>query len=384
MKWNSSLICLFGILISIPVFSQNDSVRYHYILDDPYQAANWSFYLTPVDFRMSALNIIGVGLGVGVDGSVTEKIKLRVEYFRAIFDINSYQDAIQQEYVHLDFPSVSIDQKFKPLSSFELGTGYVISDKSRTEKINIALASSQTGNLIITKVIPIDHERRRVQIIRGGVMQYTSKYNLYQSAEGSFIEANDGTRFHSFGGISYTDVDYKPEQYNEDWDKTPVESPDSFGEKDWNTQFTGTTAYIGFSSSTIRNLVVKTDYGIRGSRSKSTVYADLMVGLNLQVDPITFFTSDTLNPSNIGVTSKEFIIDWNGSNAVQMIPVGFRLGFEAQGIAPGKSRKFEDTESTSRLFSLKYKMEVGMLPGPRLKTFFFNVGISWPVFNASL
>jgi hypothetical protein len=379
---NLKRILVFPLLISSYLaIAQKDSVKYEYILDDPYDIPSVSIYLNPTSFQMSGLNLINAGFSVGTKASIKDLITFEVDYSSALyFDWNYFNKAIQQDFVHPDVAGVSLNQDFKRASQFQANIGVVISDKVRTEKVNIPLRSATNGVIILTHVLPLDFSRRRTISARAGVCQFTTKFSPSNwSVDDNYWAADDGTKFYSSGDIGYPDVDY-----DDSYSFTKSTPTDPAGERlfsEWSSQLNVTAVTAGFNISSISNLIVNTDYGIRKHTGMSQFYVDFMYAPLMSTTDILFFESDTSLESNIGTTTKLYNVEGDGPNQIKLNPFGFRMGYYSQSIAKSQLKKYEDNESMRRLFNLGFKGEIGVLPGPGFRNFYFNMGLMWPIFS---
>lgn len=362
------------------VLSQGDSVRYRFLFNDPYDIPNYSIYLSPVSMQMGGMNLINTGPALGFNVTIEDLITVEGEgMYSAYFDYNHFTKSIQEDYDHLDVDGESINQDFLPGTMLQGSVGLIVSDQSRTDVTNVALASSQTGNIIVTTVMPVDVVTRRLITVRGGAMWYTMKYTPGFLADDYYLEAADGTQFYQTGHVSYSDVDYVENQWDIYWDRTEVLPDDDFSLAGWSTQISAVVATAGFTVTKIRNMAVETDFGKRAQRAKSWFYMDLMYGVSMQATPIQFYESDVTNPSGIGTNVEEYDVTGTGENNIDLFPFGLRMGFAGQGLAKSQMSNYAEKDELSRLFNFGYKMEAGLLPGPRFRTFYFSLGLNWPL-----
>ncbi|GEM_PF-3408915 len=345
------------LFLVLKCYSQMDTVKYSVLLDDPHAISDYSLYITPANFGVSASNLITSGIEVGFKGTFFNKLKADVSYNRALYYDASYSSGRNsmtgKDSEHPKNSSLKVNQEFNRDMGYQLGLGFVLTDKTAYKKVFLSLASQQTGNLIINSVTIVDAKIRRRQNLRAGFIYKSSAAKL--SNDDDYLITERGDQLRRFG-IKYADVDY--EKFNR------VDS-NIEGGMDWYINTASKIGYIGYEVDYIMNYIVDTDkFGKRQSRVTRTVYIDIMFGSS-SFGNVRYFKSNPLATDiddEIGTEIVDYKIDAERNN-LKTRNVGFRLGYEVFGNARSKASRWENSDDTNSLFSTGYKIEAGYRPG---------------------
>ncbi|MDL2227552.1 hypothetical protein LJC30_01525 [Odoribacter sp. OttesenSCG-928-L07] len=358
-----SLLFIFGTMCSILLFSQNDTVKYSVIKDDPYDIPKMYINISPLTFN--GARTFYLGYNVGVNAIIADK-----------FTINA---SFTGQYPALDltlFSTSSVlerDFEYKKSYDFdvEFGLGYIISDKVRTEDATVVLNSnSYRGSnftLISSTVIQTKSQFRRFTEVRLGGFYKGGDY----IPRGNNVYATDGTMFLYYkyaeemtspmnGTVKFGDIDYE----NLVFDSYITEKSSKIN----GVLFTNATTmggYIGIAFNNVKNLIIDVeDYGVRGISGYTKFYIDILGGIS-KLSPFEFYASNP-NAVNYGDEIsdqlKTYEIDLKANN-IKVIPIGLRLGYEFKKPLLSKKASFEEqVKRAERLIYLSYIFEGGMKP----------------------
>jgi hypothetical protein len=351
------IIAIAMLFMVMQSYSQTDTVKYSVLLDNPHTISNYSFYIAPANIGVSASNIMTVGAEVGFRGTFFNKLKLDVNYNRALYYDNSYSSGRDgmtgKDTEHPKNSSLKVNQKFNRDMGYQLGLGYILTDKTVYKKVLLNLASQQTGNLIVNTVTVVDAQIRRRQNLRAGFIYKSSAAKLSNDDNKFFTDRGDELRNYS---IKYADVDYK---------KLGSVATDIDGGMDWYINTSSSIGYIGYEVDYIMNYIVDTDmFGKRQSRATRTVYIDIMFGSS-SFGNVRYFKSNpfaTERDDEVGTEIIDYKIDAKRNN-LKTRNVGFRVGYEVFGNARSKASRWENSDDVNSLFSTGYKIETGYRPG---------------------
>lgn len=349
-----AIAMLFMVLQS---YSQTDTVKYSVLLDNPQTISDYTFYIAPVNFGVSASNLITSGVELGFRGTLLNKFKLDVNYNRALYYDNSYSGGkgsiAGEKSEHPKNPSLKVNQKFNRDMGYQLGLGYILTDKTAYKKVLLNLASQQTGNLIVNTVTVVDAQIRRRQNLRAGFIYKSSAAKLSNDDHKFFTDRGDELRDYD---LKYADVDYE---------KLDRVTTDVEGGTDWYINTSSSIGYIGYEVDYIMNYIVDTDmFGKRQSRATRTVYIDIMFGSS-SFGNVRYFKSNPLateRDDEVGTEIIDYKIDAKRNN-LKTRNVGFRVGYEVFGNARSKASRWENSDDVNSLFSTGYKVETGYRPG---------------------
>lgn len=365
-------IIVFGILFlnSLLSFAQKDDiVKYKELENDPNDIPNLEFYLAPAYLDVSMKNILQAGFGLGMQGTISDKMNFHVSYFQPYtselysYNNSSADDAVNHNLKNPQDESIVLNQNFNSISSFELGAGLILSDKTASKNVMINLAQQQTGNIIVNTVTSVETNVRKRVAVRGGYYRYSSTNELFAGLDADYILTTNGDQLYS-DGIVYSDVNY--DDLYGDIIGRDYTTFDQIG--DWLIDASTNSLYVGFELEYITNLIVETEtYGKRSNQKAIKFYGDIFFGGKTEVKDFLFFESDP-SATNIEEETGTNIVNYKLSvgeneNQLPISNLGFRIGFESRGIAPSRFVKWEAKDETTRLLNFGNKFEAGYLPG---------------------
>ncbi|MCC5918496.1 MAG: hypothetical protein JJU02_14335 [Cryomorphaceae bacterium] len=266
-----------------------------------------------------------------------------------------------------------LHNNFRNVFNFNFSGGIVLSDKSRVRETNLTISSQSLGNNVFLNqqtVVPIT-QRRRI-ILRAGYMQYSMTGAIHKGQSSDYIETEsgdilikDGIKYHN---IDYENLDGVSLGYGRNQNMRPYSVIETFS-SGWLTNTVTQIAFVGIESESFVNYIAKTDkMGTRVFQNVGRFYADFMYGVT-NVSDITFFASnsDAINiDEEIGSETTTYTpIVGSNTGQLNVNNFGVRVGLEFKNNSPSKFLSWEDRDETTRLLSLGFILEGGILPGIR-------------------
>lgn len=369
------LIILISCFSTIVVFSQNDTVKYEVLRDNPDEIPN--LYLSLVPLNLNLTGGIYTNFGANMQWNIIDRINLRANYemqypisFDDLFLINSA--LYDFEYHSTNFQNI------------ELGLDFTISDNSRLDDGTVLLRSNSVAGTNVTvvtnEVIQTKVKHRRINRVRLGAMQY--KLNFQNQNES--ITTTDGTVFkvdEIFGGVQFPDIVYDS-LLAYSW-STDLHNEFQYSDINCNlkTEQKISVIYLGFSINSIKNKVIKAqDYGLRGIVSYTSFYFDVMIGKS-ELQAFQFYNSNpnaSLYGEEIGTTLIDYMIDVEASG-LKFNPLGLRFGYSIKRPLFSKlPTNFADrTKRVEKPIYLSYSTQAGFIPSYGIKRgLFLTFGIA--------
>ncbi len=371
-----------------PSFGQDEDtdskIEIQVLKDDPYDVPTFEFYLMPIQMNVMVNDWVNYGGGAGIRKTFNDKFYLQANGAHSYFSVGRlFSQPNTREFVELN-RGRELETDYQNLFNFEVGLGYVLSDKSKVKEMNIALGTRAAGQFLIVEASVVPVTQRRKTMLRFGYHQYTMASNMLIGQADDYFKTESGDIFVR-DGIQYANIDYEnldvPYRSSTHDQLGTYSTISDFSLSAWYANTTTQSLYVGFESEVITNYIANTEkYGTTAIQTLSRFYADVMLGRTL-VSDLRFFDANldaTEYGDEFGDDVKDFTpVIGSGAGEVFINNLGLRLGIEIKGNAPTSLSKWENRTEKDRLFSNGYFFELGMFPGVGFNGF-FNFG--WRLF----
>lgn len=307
--------------------TQAQNISYKIVEDDPYNIKKLGIHLDPFWLEMWGHNLLTMGFGTRLDFHVGRLGSLHLDFRRSYFESNAGDVGFQRT-------NWIPENGFKKYMYIEPQIAINLSDRTRTEDLNVTLSSSSSsyGGYTFTSstFIPVPGSVRKIVALHGGFYSLTSTYNTELFNENKAGMLKDSMIY------ATTTINGK--------DSTVFLPVGTYG------NLTTMVLEVGFSFKTIKNLWLNADgYGQRGHTGYTDFYIDFLFAPVIKLSDMKYADVD----ANV----------WKvDSDAKRRI--GWMVGWASK--KPLRS-------------NFSYKYEFGQRPGLKGGAWFFNMIIGYNI-----
>lgn len=274
------------------IWAQKDTIKPELLFDDPLTVPNFDIYLAPCNLGTYGVSPFLLTGGAGVNARFINSLIEISGFFeisytkKGMFSLIGGDKAINDGYTHPNNASVKIQQDFKRFFTYDAGLKFKIKDQTKRQDVNITLKSNRIGSATegrtridyyLVNVLPTEANLRRILKVRAGYNYLSSRFIIVGNK--SRI-ADSGDEFSS-DAVKYTNVHYSG--YH---DKSMIPGGDDYSFRNFESNVSVHSIYIGFESEKIMNILFKTPYGKRGIQKRSSFYLDVLFAPSISVDNV--------------------------------------------------------------------------------------------------